>query len=213
MESRNSHILSLLSSSFLFRGLNSLQLQEIVQKTSYRTYPAGHILIEEDIISERVIYIIHGLVKVYKLMPDGKEIFLAIEKTGNYLGVMDLNNEPGSATIETLQNTKVLIFYKRDLISILQKNPFLWERMYRIILSKLNELKQFHSIRLGNDLYQRTYLLLQFLSEFSNNHTVVLSQETIASIVGATRPRVTEILHALKDAKKINISPKKITVL
>lgn len=213
METQNSHILTLLQSSFLFAGLPPTQLQEIAQKTRFYTYHPGQILIEEDIPNNKIILIASGLVKVYKLTPEGKEIFLAFEKTNNYLGVMDLDDKPGSATVEALHATKALIFYKKDLVNILEKNSFLWERLYKIILAKLRELNQLHSIKLGNDLYQRTYLLLCFLSHLSESKTVILSQETLASIVGATRPRVTEALHALERAKKITLSPKKITVL
>lgn len=213
MENKNSDILFLLSSSFLFCGLDTSKLDTLAQKTIKHTYPAGRILIEEDIISQRIIYIIHGLVKIYKITPEGKEIFLAVEKTNDYLGVMDLEDKPGSANIETLQPTTVLIFYKKDLMTLLQKNPFLWERMYRIILAKLEEYRELQNIRIGNDLKQRTYLLLKYLAQFTIDNSIFLSQETIASIVGATRPRVTETLHILENEKKISLSSKKIKIL
>lgn len=213
MENKNSDILFLLSSSFLFCGLDASKLNTLAQKATKHTYPAGRILIEEDIISQRIIYIIHGLVKIYKITPEGKEIFLAVEKTNDYLGVMDLEDKPGSANIETLQPTTVLIFYKKDLMTLLQKNPFLWERMYRIILAKLEEYRELQNIRIGNDLKQRTYLLLKYLAQFTIDNSIFLSQETIASIVGATRPRVTETLHILENEKKISLSSKKIKIL
>jgi len=207
------HLLSVLTSSFLFRGLNSQQLQELAQKTRFYTYRPGQILIEEDVTNDKVILIVDGLVKIYRITPEGKEIFLAFEKNNDYIGVMDLDDQPGSATIEALKTTKVLVFYKKDLNTLLKQYPHLWERMYKIILAKFEDMKHFHSIRLGNDLYERTHLLLQYLSEHSDNKTVILSQETLASIVGATRPRVTETLHALQKAGKIQISSKKIVLL
>lgn len=209
----NLTILSYLQSSFLFCGLNSQQLKELAQKAKIYTYPTGQILIEEGLKSERIIFIIDGLVKIYTLTPEGKELFIAVEKSGNYLGLMDTNDEPGSATVETLQTTKVLIFYKKDLRKILQLHPILWERMYQIILAKLNEYRELQSLMLGNNLYERTYLLLQYLSQFSSTQTVYLSQETIASMVNATRARVSQTLNELQRNKKITISSKKIRVL
>ncbi|HYK08922.1 MAG TPA: Crp/Fnr family transcriptional regulator [Candidatus Eisenbacteria bacterium] len=177
------------------------------------TYKPGRILIEEGLVNDKIIFISQGLVKIYKLTSQGKEIFLALEKTNDILGVMDLHNKPASATIEALQPTRVLVFHKKDLIALLQTNPFLWERMYNVILAKLEDYRELQSIRLGNDLYQRTYLLLTFLSQFLENKTITLSQEALANIVGATRPRVTEVLHLLRNAKKISMSSKKITLL
>lgn len=213
MESQYQDILKLLSSSSLFRGLEIPQLREIARKTRHVRYKSGQILIEEGLVNDKIILILQGLVKIYKITKNGKEIFLAIEKANDFLGVMNLHDKPSSATIETIQPTEALIFHKKDLIALLQTNPSLWERMYQIILSKVEEYREMQSIRLAHDLYQRTYLLLTFFAQFLENKTIMLSHESIADIVGATRPRVTEVLHLLRDARKITISSKKITIL
>lgn len=212
MESQQ-QILHYLASSFLFRGLNTNDLTQLAQKTKLHTYRPGYVLIDEGMISDKIFIILEGLIKVYRLTEDGKEVFLAFEKNNNYLGVMHLDDRPGTSTVETLQTTKMLMFHKKDLLSMLTKNPALWEKMYRIILEKMGEMKKIHSIRLGNDVYQRTYLLLEYLSQFTKDKTVMLSQEALANVVGATRPRVTEALHMLQNNKMILISPKKIMVL
>lgn len=212
MENNNT-ILHRLSTSFLFRGLKITDLQELAKKSKLQKYSPRHIVIEEELVNDRVFLILEGLVKVYKLTTEGKEVFIAFEKEHNYLGVMDLEEKPASATVETLSATNAIVFNKKDLIKILEKNPHLWQRMYAIVLAKLEEMKHLQGIRLGNDLSTRTYLLLQFLSRFSLDKSVRLSQETLAGIVGATRPRVTEALHVLQDSRKITVSPKKVIVL
>ena len=213
METGKNNVLSVLQSSFLFCGLTLTELQNLAQKTRLYTYPSGQILIEEDIASERILYIVHGLVKIYKLTSDGKEFFIAIEKSGDYLGVMNLEDEVGHATVEALENTTVLVMYKKDLLELLRKNPMLWEKMYKITLDKLNELREVQAIRFGSDFVEKTYLFLTYISKFFPNSTITLSQEIIASIVGSTRPRVTQTLQELKKLKKIALSAKKITIL
>ena len=206
-------IFDLLATSFLFRGLSPTRLQEITQKTKLHTYRTGQILIEEEMANDKVFLIFEGLVKIYKLTPDGKEVFLAIEKPGDYLGLMDLTDKPASATIETLMPTKVLVIHKKDMRILLEENSMLWKHMYRIILAKVEEYRHLQTITLSYDLQERTYRFLKFLAGFFQNKTIPLSHEHIAAIVGATRPRVTETLHALRNDKKITISPKRITLL
>lgn len=206
-------ILHHISSSFLFCGLTSHQLQKIAYKTHIQTFRAGHILIEEDRNNDKIFLILEGLVKIYKLTDDGKEVFLAVEKSGDYLGVMDLSTTPATATIETLLPTKVLVLQKKDLAILLEENAMLWERMYRIILAKVEEYRQLQTITLSYDLRQRTYLFLGFLAKFFHNNVIPLSHEQVATIVGATRPRVTEVLQYLQKQRKITMSPKKITLL
>lgn len=213
MENKNQDILSLLSSSFLFRGLDPLQIQKLAQKTRLHTHKPGRLLLEEGVLNDKVFIVVEGLVKIYKITSEGKETFLSLERTHDYLGIMDLDNNPATASIETLTQTTVLIFHKRDLLLLLEKNPLLWKKMYHILVVKLEENIHFKDISQGNSLYQKTYLVLDFISRLSKNNVIYLSHEAIAQIVGATRPRVTEALHELREAKKIHISSKKITLL
>lgn len=213
MESDNQDILAILQSSFLFRGLDKEKLQKLAQKARIQAFHAGYHLIHEDEINDKIFLILNGTVKIYKTTEKGNEIFLAYERKDNYLGIMDLDRKPASATIETLHLSHMLILYKKDMLSLLQDNPQLWKNMYEIILAKLREFNHLQGLRLGNNLYDRTYHILQFLSRLSENNVLLFSHETIAQIVGATRPRVTEVLHILQKEKKIIISPKRIVLL
>lgn len=213
MENKRQHILDLLQSSFLFRGLSLNQLEKLAQKTKIRAYRPKQTIIEEDVVNDKIFIIIQGLVKIYKLTPDGKEQYLAIEKPGDYLGVMDLENNPATATVETLEHTTVLSFPKNDLVTLLEKNPLLWKKMYKILLAKLKINIELLHIARSNSLSEKTYLILDFLSRLSKNNVIHLSQESLAHLIGATRPRVTEALHALRNDGKISLSSKKIKLL
>lgn len=213
MEINNNNVLSILRSSFLFCGLDITHIQFLAQKSKIRTFKPRQIIIEEEIVNDKVFIIIEGLVKIYKLSSEGNENYLAIEKPGDYLGVMDLEDNPATATVETLQPTTVLMLPKNHLVSLLEKNPTLWEKMYKILLAKLRMNIKLLTISKSSSLLERTHLTLDFLSRLSRNNIINLSQESLATIIGATRPRVTEALHVLQKENKISLSPKKITLL
>lgn len=205
--------LDILHSSFLFCGLPLPQLQILAQKAHIRTHKKGRLIIEEDVINDKIGLIISGLVKIYKLTHEGKEVFLSVEKPGDYLGVMDLNDMPATATVEALEEVKVMVIQKKELRALLSKDSFLWENMYRVLVGKLKTQLKMQRITQHTTLYQKTYLALDFLSRISSNNVISLSHEALAQIVGATRPRVTEVLHILQKEKKIAISSKRITLL
>lgn len=213
MENKNQDILKLLQSSFLFCGLDPIQLQDLLQKTLIRTFKKETIIIEEGVVNDKMFIILEGLVKIYKLTPEGKELYLSIEKPGDYLGVMDLENNPATATVETVQATTVLSLKKTELVLLLQKNPLLWKKMYKILLAKLKMNIELLEIAKNGSLAERTSLTLDFLSRLSKNNVIHISQESLARIIGATRPRVTEVLHELKSSQKITLASKKITLL
>lgn len=213
MESQYLDILNLLESSFLFRGLELNQLQKLVQHSRIRTYKPGRVIIEEDVVNDKIALIIDGLVKIYKITSDGKENYLAIEKPSDYLGVMDLENNPATATIEAIKSTTILMLPKNQLTLLLEKNPLLWKKMYKILLAKLKMNIELLEIAKNGSLLERTSLTLDFLSRLSKNNVIHLSQESLANIIGATRPRVTEALHTLQKRNKIILSSKRIKLL
>src|SRR5579872_1697248 len=199
MENQGKDILTILQSSYLFCGLDPILLQEMAQKARIRTYKPGRLLLEEEVVNDKIFIIVEGLVKIYKINPDGKEVFLAIERTKDYLGIMDLESNPATASIETLATTTVVTIHKKELVSLLEMHPMLWKKMYHILIVKLRENIHFQSITQGNSLYDKTYLILDFISRLSKNNVIALSHETLAHIIGATRPRVTEVLHLLQE--------------
>lgn len=203
----------ILQSSFLFGGLDTIQAQKLAQAAIIRSYKPKQMIIEESTVNNMVFIVIEGLVKIYKITPEGKENYLAIEKPGDYLGIMDLGDNPATATVEVLEPTTVLCFPKSQLIALLEKNPLLWEKMYKILLAKLKMNITLLTISRNNSLHEKTYLTLDFLSRLSKDNVIHLSHESLAQIIGATRPRVTEVLQTLKNGGKITLSSKKITLL
>lgn len=213
MENKKYDVLSLLQSSFLFRGQNPQLVQNLANKAKIRIFPAKKMLFEEEFTSEYVYLILEGLAKVYRVTEDGKEISLSIDVPGNFLGILELEGRPNLANVQTLQKTIVLSLNKKDIMRTMEDNPILWEKAFTITRAKLQGTQKTTLTLLGKNLLDRTYTLLLFLSRFFTFGVIEISQETIASLVGATRPRVTETLHVLQNERKISIASKKITLL
>jgi Mn-dependent DtxR family transcriptional regulator len=63
---------------------------------------------------------------------------------------------------------------------------------------------------ISKNLTDRTLNTLKTLANYFSNNDITLSQEQIASIIGATRARVTESLNTLEERGTITLSHKKI---
>ena len=107
-----------------------------------KEYKNGEIIIKQGESGNCMYVIQSGEVEVLKDM-DGKEIRLAIRKTGDFFGEMALfSREVRSATIKALGETRVLTVDRKNLLSSIQKDPSLAFRIIETLSKRIRDLSE-----------------------------------------------------------------------
>jgi CRP/FNR family transcriptional regulator len=203
----------LLKSFELFNKLNKKQLVSVSKYFQYRLLPKYSIFINEGDLENEMYLIVSGLIRIYHLHENGKEMTIAMRMPGETIGEMSLiENEPRSANAETLYDSSVLVLTKNNFLKLLQKYPTIGISFLQILSKRLREDLNLQKIIAFNNLEARTYHVLQTLSPHFGATGVAVSHEQLSTLVNATQPRVTEALHTLQKNKKISIKRKKIKV-
>lgn len=204
----------MIKSFALFEGLPEKEVEEIVKLASKRVIPAKTVFIEQGTATETAYFILDGSVNVYRIDENGNEISLRILGSGDIVGEMALiDHEPRSAFVKTLTDTTVLILSRNDFISILQKYPQTAIHLLSSLTKRLRDTNQHLEDVLCKSLATRTWNTLHILQHYFKRNEISLTHEELASIVGATRARITEILDDFQDEGKISLSHRKITFL
>ena len=211
---QKAEIVQLLSTVSFFKALSKKDLEEISQFVTHKTFAAGKVFIEEGVEGFEAYVILSGLTKVYRITDEGKEVHLALRTPGETVGEFALLDDlPRSAYVKTLQKTELLVIPKKEFISIIHRSPTVAMGIIRMLSYRIRENTLILENALFQQLPERVLLLLKEIARFFPNKEVTLSQEDIATILGATRPRVTEALHALQKKNVLKIAHKKIIVL
>lgn len=198
----------------LFNNLSSQKLNSISLLFQEETINAGEIFIQEGTIASKVYLIKKGSVRVFKNFENGEEITFNVVGQGELIGEMSIiDGEPRSASVQALQETTALTLNKESFIKILKENPDLALSLLKNMSQGIRMNDEHLEDMLIKNLYERTWKILNTLSGYFPNQTVTLSHEELATIVGATRARVTEVLDQLQNEQKVKISPRKIIVL
>ena len=206
-------VLSYLQKIPFFTHLSHEQLVKIASLLKYESHESGTTVIEEGVMGDKAYILIHGLVQIYKTDETGKEITIAFRSDGDILGEMALiDDKPRSASAKTMKPTEFLIIPKKIFLSLLHKDATISLEIIHTLVHRIRDNAQTIEIS-TKELLFRAYDTLVTLSQHFPNHDVHISQEELAHIVGATRPRVTEVLSQLQTEKKIIISSRKIHVL
>ncbi len=113
-----------LSEIGLFEGIPEEQIEKIFKVVKKGTVPAYTTIFRQNEPGNKFFVIISGKVRVFRINTKGVETELAILRQGEYFGEMALlTDEPRSASVETLEETQLLVLTKNQLDQILKIIP------------------------------------------------------------------------------------------
>jgi len=197
----------------IFKVLPISEVKAVAFSAYEKDFPAKYLLIKEGEISNLLYFILGGSLRVYKVTQEGEEINLNICGPGDIVGEMAIiDKAPRSASVETLQAAKVLILKGEDFIKILRVYPEIAIVMLSQLNKRIRNIDQNVEDVLTKNLRERTWKALLTLSNYFPERKILMSHEELASIVGATRARITEILDLLEKENKIILDHKKIQI-
>lgn len=125
----------------LFKDFSDSELKKISAIIKEESYPKGTAIYEEGSPGEGLHIIEKGRVRITKKTKEGGKQVLAVLRANSFFGELAfLDGRSHSASIETLEKTKVLIIKKEDMDKFLKQNPHIAYKMVRDITISLCEI-------------------------------------------------------------------------
>ena len=180
--------------------LNAEDLREMTPHALTRSFPRNSIIVNEGDRTDSLYIILEGRVKAFVGDADGKEVVLSTQGAGEYFGEMVLDEGPRSASIMTLEPSRLLIVPKADFKDFLARNPAFAARVIEKLIHRVRALTENVKSLALMDVYGRIARLLLELAVERDGKLVIterLTQKEIASRVGASREMVSLILKDL----------------
>ena len=155
-------------------------------------------------VAASVIYIQKGAVKLSIVSETGKEAVVALLAAGDFFGegcLVGLPFRMGTAT--ALAPTNALIIEKKEMIRVLHKEQALSERFITYLLTRNMRAEEDLVDQLFNSIEKRlarTLLLLARYGKQDQPQKLIpkVSQETLAEMVGTTRPRINMFMNKFR---------------
>ena len=199
-----------------FPALSEADLAELLAHGVTKAYPKNVILVSEGDETDAVFFVLSGRIKIYLSDAAGKEVVINIQGPGEYFGEMSL--EPGgrSASVMTLEPSRIAVVKMSDFRAFLLSHPEFQQELVRKLIRRVRALT-------GNvrdlallDVYGRVVRALEGLACEQDGRMIVpqiLSQQAIANLVGASREMVSRILKDLRVGGYIGIEDRRIVIL
>ncbi len=201
----------------LFKGLDDQSLMAISRLCFVRTFSPRSLILAEGEPSNDVYFILQGSVKVFLDEQGGKEITMNQLVKGNYFGELGLiRGTPRTASVQALTPTRLAVLPGTDFKRCLLSYPVMASNLIQELAERLYLATE--SIRrLGlMDVYGRIVVIFNRMAEDVAGQRVIrekLTQQSIASMVGASREMVSRILKDLRRGGYIDIKGGYITIL
>jgi CRP/FNR family cyclic AMP-dependent transcriptional regulator len=177
--------------------------------------PAGTTLYyEED--EPRCGLVISGLIRVYMISPDGRQITVRYVRAGGLLGIAALVGGPAPVSVQILTDAALLMLNVRTLQSSGQTEPRVGWLFAQEVTCRLYDTLEALAGNAFGSLQQRVarHLLdLAAAHQGERGLLVQLTQQELADAVGSVRPAVARILRDLRIEGVISTSSEGILIL
>ncbi|MBI5213658.1 MAG: Crp/Fnr family transcriptional regulator [Nitrospirae bacterium] len=193
-----------------FACLSKEQIEELRHVLIEKHFPRNKIIFVEEDTQNYMYVILSGRVKVVHAGADGKEHILAVHKTGDFFGEMALiDGKTAPATVMAMDDTDILIMFKRDFEEHLLKNNKALMEIISVLCTRLREAWMVNNVLSLPTAKERVREVLKLMAMHSgvkdSRGTVItlrLTHQDIADYSSLSRETVTRLLNKfIKDGE------------
>jgi CRP/FNR family transcriptional regulator len=190
-----SQIADVLAHSPVFAPLGQRERLELAARMRSKHFQRNEVIFHRDDAAGHVYLIASGTVKVSVPEEGGQEVVIALHRGGDVFGEISLFDEgPRSATVTAMTETMTFALANHDFMDVLRGSPDAMRQLLALLATRIRRSTGHIEDLVFLDLPGRVAKLLIDQSELFGSNTVSLTQEDLASFVGATRVAVNRVL-------------------
>lgn len=203
-----------------FAELAEEDIAQLMSAAKRRTFRSGEVIFHRDDPGQVLYMIKEGKVKICIISPDGQEISLAVLGKGEYFGEFTLlDSLPRSADAIALERAECYTLQRADFHNAIMKNPKIAIKVMEALTRRLRNTDQMVEDLIFLDVYGRVAKKLLELAEAHGVKTeqgvlidVRLTQQELASMVGASRESVNKVMGYFTEKDFISTDKHRITL-
>jgi CRP/FNR family transcriptional regulator, cyclic AMP receptor protein len=205
----------------LFKGMTSHEMDRVHRMTTMKTFRKKEPIYLMGQPGKSVYILKKGVVKVSKILPDGRELVLALLKPGEIFGELEAVNEEDRQTqAEAHDEVMICVISRNDFLQVIQSKPELGVRLSKIIGFRRRIIENKLENLIFKTIPQKLgVLLLELAEQFGKKESqgilidLALTHQDIANLVAASRTTVTETFQAFKEQGFIDVQDRRIRLM
>lgn len=202
----------------IFRGISDEELEDAAKRIMLKSFHKHDTILYEDDANNYMYIILDGMVKVVQITEDGREVVIAIHKSGDSFGEISMiDGKAAYASVIAMQDTTVGLVRKDEFLNMLRMNPRIFENVLKIVCAKFRQT--LYPVRISNirsSLGKVKTLLTWLAGDYGKVKSdgvsldIRLTHQIIADMTGLTRETVTRGMDKLRNERQIVLDGKRI---
>jgi CRP/FNR family transcriptional regulator/CRP/FNR family cyclic AMP-dependent transcriptional regulator len=205
----------------MFAGIDPAIAGKLEERARRRSFRRGEVIFHKGDPGATLYIILSGQVKIVLPSEGGEEAVLGVLDEGEFFGELSLiDGRPRSATIMATQSTEALVLHRDEFLAFLEANPRVAIDLLHTLCQRLRETDEFVEDAIFLDVPGRlAKKLLELAGEYGQSGSggtmigLRITQQELATMVGATRESVNKHLRAYRARGIIEIDRQRITVV
>ena len=199
-ESNTAERVVLMCASALFTGLTPIECMEIASFARVRKFERDELLFMQGQPVRNLVVLQSGRVKLTQLGPNGNEVILWMNGSGDTVGVpTDATASSHTCSARAMEPCRALTWEFSTLQHLLVRYPKIRNNINQILSSRLNELEErFREIATEKVSKRLALALLRLMKQLGKQSPggaeVLLSREELAQMTGTTLFTISRIL-------------------
>jgi len=198
----------------IFAALTDGEREELASRMRVRHFARDEVVFHREDPSGHFFVIMAGTVKVAVQDDSGRVVVIAILRGGDVFGELELFDDiPRSVTVTSITETQILALGREAFFEVLERHPRAMRMMLTLLARTIRDTARRIEDLVFLDLPSRVAKsLLDLRSAHGAEGEIHLTQDDIASFVGATRASVNRVLADLEQQKIIEIGRRHIGI-
>jgi CRP/FNR family transcriptional regulator, cyclic AMP receptor protein len=202
-----------------FGQLSQSDLDAVLSHARVEHHRAGELIFAKGSPGRSMMAVLGGSVKISLPSLAGREIVLAINNAGDIFGEMALlDGSERTADATAMTECDLLVIDQRDFIPFLERRTDLCISLLRLLCRRLRQTNEHVEGALFERLDVRLARTLTRLAESndapqSGPSCIRISQNELASLLGAARESVNKQLHAWQRVGLVDLRKREIAIL
>jgi CRP/FNR family cyclic AMP-dependent transcriptional regulator len=207
------YMVELLARTPPFSRLNRQELARVADVAVPRSYRTGEALFREGDLGDTCYVLAQGSVRVTRTHSDGRTIALAQLRPPALLGELAMfGSAPRSATVEAVEDTRVLGILASDMRRVLMTRPVIAMALLDELAARVRAADDQVSQRSFRNVPGRVAETLLAQVEGEDEAVITLTHAAIADMAGTSRETVSRFLAQLEKAGVVTCGRRQVTI-
>jgi CRP/FNR family cyclic AMP-dependent transcriptional regulator len=186
----------------LFERLSGGELEKLEKLTRRQRFASNTAVFFQDDPSDSLYVVLSGSAKVFHTSEDGRDRIMTTLRTGDAFGELAMiEGQPRSATVQTLEDTELLVLSRRDFDGFASEHPHV---LYKLLQTMCERVRRIDEDVLDLSFKDVPYRVLRLLSQLVVRHgesgpdgwriKMPLTVRDLSSMVGSNTETVGRVL-------------------